>query len=117
MQVNEKIIDEHRQAIFVSGNLSDFQLKNLKTWPFVVLNDLQAVKIDYDFLDYDVEEKEDGEIPIGAGKITFDFRFSKKTKISKEKRKVALDHLELWTKFLFWKDTEVIFKRNGRKWR
>ena len=85
----------------MTGNLSDFQLKNLKTWPFIAMNGVEKVAIDYDFtatIEYEGGEQVEG---IGAGKVVYNLT-------SKEvPTKEQIETLKSWTKFLFWKDTEV----------
>ena len=85
----------------MTGNLSDFKLKNLKTWPFIALDGVTEVTIDYDFtntIEYDGGEKVEG---IGAGKVTYNLKSSTVPKPEQ------IEVLKTWTKFLFWKDTEV----------
>ena len=110
----ENIINAHRQALIISGSLSDFQLKNLKTWPFLLLNDLAKLKIKYDFNSNDPEAT---NAQLSAGTVTFDFKFSKQVDRNSEQIISRLETLTMWTKFLFWKDTEVIFKKGGKKWK
>lgn len=104
---NEKIVEDHRKMVALSGNLSDFQLKNLKEWPFVVFDDLENVRIQYNF-------KKEGEELVNAGHVTFDFKFKKVP--DNEDAKKRLNHLKFWTQYMFWNDTEVSFLLEGEKW-
>jgi hypothetical protein len=102
----QNIVDEHRKMVVMTGNISDFQIENLKQWPFVVFGeDLKESKVDYDF----VQGKE-GDLC--AGSVNFDFNFKKEPKeITK-----GLDFLTHCTRYLFWADTEVTFTNKGKKW-
>lgn len=97
----EKMLEDHKKMLIMTGNLSDFQLENLKTWPFIVFDNVSKVEIEYDFsevLKNDLGEDTEG---IGAGKVTFNLSADK---VPKEDQ---IEKLRNWTKFLFWKDTEV----------
>lgn len=109
-QVDEKLINEHRAAVALTGNVSDFQLKNMKTWPFILFDNIKQVKIDYNFY------KENGSDSLHAGKVTYNIEFDKDPAIPKEEVKKKLEHLSLWTKYLFWKDTEVEVQKQGKVW-
>jgi hypothetical protein len=108
----QTVIDEHKKMLIMTGNLSDFQLQNLKTWPFIVFDkELEKTEIKYDFTKL-VAEKEE----LAAGSVTYDFAFKKDTKLDRAETKKKLEMLKLWTQFLFWKDTTVQFTRAGKKW-
>ena len=115
MQNNDKNadIDAHRSLTLVSGNLSEFQLTNLKTWPFIVFSDLEKVTISYNFL----ENLEGGDVPsFCAGTVEFDCCFKDGKLMTELAEKKARNQLIIWTKFLFWKDTKVLFKKDGKLW-
>lgn len=112
------MINEHKANLLLSGNLSDFQVKNLKSWPYIVfdLNKLENVEIKYNFkLNEDSEQS--NALGVYAGEVSFDFQFKKNIRIYKKEKEKALGDLTLWTKFLFWNNTEVKFKRNGKLWK
>ena len=113
--MDNTIVEEHRKMLVLSWELSDFQLKNLKTWPFLLFDNIDKVEISYDFTKTIQENDEEVE-DLCAGKIEFNIIFNKNTKIKKEVKEKGLETLSLWTKFLFWNDTEVIIKRNGKIW-
>jgi len=108
----EAQLDEHRNSLMISGNISDFQLENLKQWPFVAFDDVDSVKIEYDFKKMNNDDVEE----VCAGEITFDLSFKKTLTLSKEEINKRIAFLTVWTKFLFWQDTEVKFKKKGVKW-
>jgi len=108
---SQDIIKGHRKALIVSGNLSDFQLENLKKWPFLLYDNLKEVTIDYNFSCND----DDGNNTF-AGEICFDLSFEGKGVDSSVKVSSPKELLSLWTKFLFWEGTEVSFKKEGVKW-
>ena len=106
------IVDDHKKMLIMTGNLSDFQLDNLKKWPFILFDkELDRVSVKYDFTKTVANEEE-----LSAGLVTYDFEFKKNTKMSREETKKKLDLLTLWTRFLFWKETKVDFQRTGKKW-
>lgn len=106
------VVDEHKKMLIMTGNLSDFQLDNLKKWPFIIFDkELEEVKINYDFTKLVAEQEE-----LAPGRVEFDFYFKKNTKLNRDETKKKLEMLSLWTKFLFWKETGVEIKRSGKKW-
>lgn len=107
------IVDEHRKMVMMTGNLSDFQLQNLKSWPYIVFDKeiLESAKITYDFTKLIAEEEE-----LSPGTVQYDFNFKAGTKLNREETKKKLELLKLWVKFMFWKETEVRFLRAGKKW-
>jgi hypothetical protein len=104
----ESIIDAHRRAIIMSGQVSDFQLENLQKWPFLLFNDLEKNKISYDFTAKEIDEI------MSPGKVSYDFKF--KQEVDKASVAKQLDTLTTWVKFLFWKQTEVEFLKDGKEW-
>ena len=106
------IIEEHKKMVIMTGSLSDFQLENLKKWPFILFEDLEKAEITYDFTKLVAEQEE-----LSPGTVQFDLKFKKDTKLDREYTKKQLDTLTLWTKFLFWKETEVRFLNSGKKWK
>jgi hypothetical protein len=109
------IIKEHRAHLMISGQISDFQLKNIKTWPFIAFDDIEKVKLAYSFK-LDENSEQENALGVYAGYVTYDIYFKKNAKISSDKKQKAFEQLILWTKFLFWEDTQVFFKRGGKKW-
>lgn len=112
----QNIVQEHKQMTMFSGKLSDFQLENLNKWPFIVFNDLDSAKIEYDFekkvkITDEDEEKFDA---IHAGKIKFNLFFDKKPSKNKDLDK-RIDTIKAWTKFLFWSDTKVTVNIKAKK--
>ena len=108
---NEQLIEEHKKMLLMSGNLSDFQLNNMKIWPSLLFDNIENVGISWDF------NSAENEI-LGAGSVTYDFKFKKGglSGVGKEVKEKKREQLTLFTKFLFWKDTEVNIKRNGKIW-
>lgn len=103
------IIDDHRNMLMVSKNISEFQETNLKQWPLIVFDNVDEVSVDYDFINASSEFYE--------GKVVFDLTFKENIYPSEEKRKKAFEDLTLWTRFLFWSNTAVEFKLKGRLWK
>ena len=105
------IIEDHKKMVIMTGKLSDFQLDNLKTWPFLLFDDLESVEITYDFTKLIAEQEE-----LSPGTVQFNFKFKKETKLDRDQAKQQLDTLSLWTRFMFWKETKVRFLKLGKKW-
>lgn len=112
----QQIIESHKKAVIFTGKISDFHVENLKKWPFIIFGDkLESVSIDYDFNNTDASLKYDSlDSHISSGYIEYDLKIKKGCKIKDVKKKLNI--LENWVKNIFWKETEVKFKRNGRKW-
>ena len=108
----ETIIENHKKMVMMTGNLSDFQLQNLKTWPFLVFDDLESVEINYDFTKLIAEEES-----LSPGSVQYNLKFKEGTKLNKAKAKKSLETLTNWTKFLFWKETDVRFTHKGKLWK
>lgn len=107
------IVDEHRKMVVLTGNISEFQLKNIKAWPFIIFDqDLLKCEIKYDFTDI-VEVEKDLAKTLNAGVVEYDFYFKKDPM---DKVSLRLAQLSLWTRFMFWEDTGVVFKKEGKLW-
>ena len=110
----DKLVEDHRKMVAMTGNLSDFQLVQLKAWPKIVIDDkyVSEVKVTYDFTRKNDEDREE----LHAGKVIYDFHFINGVPYPKEELKKRLQNLVNWTKYLFWEDTEVEIKKQGRAW-
>lgn len=106
-QAQKTILDDHRNMLMVSKKISEFQEINLKTWGLIVFDDVDSVKIDYNFI------KKDQFYP---GNVCFDFKFKNGKIPTGEKKNKGITSLYTWTCLLFWTDTKVTFKVNGKKW-
>ncbi len=111
--MSETKIADHRQMVVMTGNLSDFHLANLRNWPYVIFEkkDLESVGIDYNF----TKQSDEGE-ELDAGSVTYDFKFKKEPTYSKEELTKRLSELRRWVRLIFWEDTQVNFKKKGKKW-
>lgn len=90
----------------VSKNISNFQENNLKSWVFVVFDDVKEVQVKFNFVN--------DQQMFYSGHIEYNIVFE--TQPSKEKEKLAQEHLNNWVKHLFWSDTKLTIKNNGKKW-
>ena len=107
MTNNNTIIDDHRNMLMVSKKMSDWQIKQLEMWGFVVFDNIKSVKIKYSF--------DDGEvINEGSVEYIFNFKGESPTGVIKDK---GLESLTNWTKSIFWADTKVKFKIGNRIWK
>lgn len=102
-QINKEseMLEEHKRMLIMTGKLSDFQLENLKKWPFIVFDSVDKVEIEYDFSETKKDSDSDEVYGICAGKVVFNLEATEPPK------KNQIDTLKQWTKFLFWKDTKV----------
>ena len=99
-----EMLEEHKKMLIMTGKISDFQIKNLKAWPYVLFDGVTKVKIKYDFTEKPIEEDSDpAEDSVCAGRIEYQIA------MAGVPDQTRIDTLVEWTKFLFWKDTEVIF--------
>lgn len=103
----DKIIQDHRNMMTLSKNLSDFQLNNLKSWPMVVFDHVDKCEISYNFFN----EKEE----LQPGEITFNFFF--KEQPSKEVADKAFENVSSWCKTIFFKETKISFQNEGESFR
>ncbi len=105
------IVDDHRNMLQVSKNISAFQEQNLKSWAFIFFDDVDKVEVKWNFY------KNNKSRDFYAGKVTFDVKFSKGVKMDPEKAQIGMDRLIASTKFLFWKETKVTIKKSGKVWK
>lgn len=106
------VVDDHKKMLVMTGNLSDFQLENMKKWPFILFDqELEKVEINYDFTKLVAEQEE-----LSPGRVAYNMTFKANIKLNRDETKAKLAQLSLWTQFLFWKDTKVEYKRAGKKW-
>ena len=106
-QKHTSVIDDHRNMLMVSKKISDFQETNLKNWPLIVFDNVESVKIDYNF----IKKNE-----FYAGAVTYDLKFKENQIPDLATKTRALKSLYEWTALLFWTDTKITFKVNGKKW-
>lgn len=109
-QKEQNIIDDHRNMLMVSKKISNFQETNLKSWAFVFFENVEKSEVSWNF----IKDNEDEEFY--AGKVVFNIVFQKGTKVDSKIAQTGIDRLIASTKLLFWKETEVEVKRNGKKW-
>ena len=102
------IVDSHRNMLMVSKNLSEFQIQNMKQWPFVFLNDVSSVKVNWNFIKKNEEDKDE----FYPGEVEYEIEMGEDPNLE-----MGLTHLELSTKLMFWSDTTVKLKVNGKLWK
>jgi hypothetical protein len=101
----ETKLDDHRKMLTLSKQLSDFQLENLKAWPFVVLPDISQSFVDYNFIDE--------QDLFYAGKVIF--KITMDNKLEEQDLLTRCTFLADWTRILFWTDTQVEVFVNGKR--
>jgi hypothetical protein len=101
----DKIVEEHRNMLILSKNLSEFHINHLKNWPMLVFNDVDKCEVDWNFFD-------ENDV-LSPGYITFNFTFKQKPQVQELKK--AQENLSSWCKCLFFKETEVTLLDEGKK--
>jgi hypothetical protein len=128
----EQQIREMAKLSLMSNTINPIQEKNLKMFPFVFFNDLEKVKIDYDFTNnqmVDSEEIVNTEEDVKKGKEKLEikykfspmdtrhFRVSYHLTLKENHDNAALDKrfsaLEQSVRNLFWKETKIEVFLNG----
>ena len=104
------VIDDHRKGMMMSGNLSDFQIKNLKAWPLVLFESIEQSKVGYNFSSNNKSQA----FKIGHGQVKYDI--NTKDKIDEDRKQQITQILSYFVKFMFWKETEVEIVVNGELW-
>lgn len=107
------VVDDHRNMLQVSKNISDFQEQNLKSWGFIFFNDVDSVSVKWNFF------RKNKTKDFFAGKVDFDVKFTKgvNPSLTPELTQIGIDRLIASTKFLFWSETVVKIKLNGKSWK
>ena len=105
------ITDDHRNMLMLSGNLSSFHIDNLKAFPKIVFNDINNFTLHYDFYENKNEEKK-----LCSGKVIYDITFYKEPTYTTEELQKRMSDLKFWVRTLFWKDTKVTVKKDGKRW-
>lgn len=112
MQAKQTMVDDHRNMLMLSKNISDFQENNLKSWAFIFLNNVDTVKVSWNFI------RKNKASDFYAGKVDFDIKLKSKDIAPEDvdKTQIGVDQLIASTKFLFWSETQVKIKINGKTW-
>ena len=109
---NQSIVDDHRNMLMISKNISEFQENNLKSWAFIFFNNVESVKVSWNF--FRRNESKD----FYPGKVDFDIKLKNTDKkVDSSNIQNGIDQLTACTKFLFWSETKVNIKINGKKWK
>lgn len=106
----QSVVDDHRNMLQISKNVSKFQEDNMKSWVFIFFENVEKVEVSWNFF------RKNKSQDLYAGKVTYDIYFQKGFEVDLDKARRGLDILEACTKFLFWKETLVTIKKNGKKW-
>lgn len=104
MEKPHTIVDSHRNMLMVSKNLSDFQLENLRKWPFIFFENVKKISVSYNFVD--------SEDNFYQGYVEFDLEIENPKELAS-----PIMYLEASTKMMFWSDTDVKIKINGELWK
>lgn len=101
---NKNIVDDHKNMLALTKNISSFQEENLKKWPFIFFDGVESLKVSWDFF------KNNKSRDFYAGVVNFDITL----KTNEQVNQTAVDQLVASTKFLFWSETKVKIKINGK---
>jgi len=104
------VVDDHRNMLMVSKKISKFQEQNLKSWAFLFFENLNEAEVSWSFI------KNNANQDFYPGKVEFNLKFKRGSKLDPEKCQEGMDRLIACTKFLFWSETDVKVKKSGRKW-
>ena len=105
------IIDDHRNMLMLSGNLSSFHIDNLKTFPKIVFDNIKNFTLHYDFYEGKGDAKK-----LYSGKVIYDLTFDKEPEYTVEELQRRMSDIKFWVRTLFWKDTGVTIKKDGKRW-
>lgn len=103
-------INDHKQALLSSGNLSDFHINNLKSIiPFAFKPyGLESFTIEYNF------KGEDGIVYPGV--VEYNLRFKGIPSYTKEEKEFSRSMVKECVKNIFFNETTVSLKVNGKLW-
>lgn len=105
------LVDDHRNMLMVSKKISVFQEQNLKSWAFLFFENLKETEVSWNFIKNNINKD------FFPGEVEFDLKFNKGAGIKQEDAELGIDRLIACTKFLFWNETEVKVKKNGKIWK
>lgn len=95
---DKDIVNDHRNMLMVSKNISKFQENNLKSWSFICFDSVDKAEVEWDFI------KNNPSKDFYPGKVVFNIHLKEKNDNQQER----IDKIVACTKFLFWKETEVV---------
>jgi hypothetical protein len=107
---NNKLLEGHRQAFLQSGNLSDFQINNMRSivpYAFKTYG-LQTFTLDYRFTD-----DSDAIVP---GVVEYNLKFNGIPTYTKEQKEFSKKVVIESIKAVFFNETVVNLKVNGKLW-
>lgn len=93
----QNILEDMRKITILTGEISSIHQKNLSTWPYVVLDNIQNVEIKYDLSKSTYEN-------MGHNFINFFITVSDQNIDDLEKR---CETLKKWTQEMLWSEIEV----------
>jgi len=98
--MQNSILDDHRNMLMFSKNLSQFQINNLQTWPSIFFEGVTETKLSWNFVN--------AEGLFYAGSVEFEIQT-----IHLDSPERSVDFLIGATKALFWSDTKVCITINN----
>ena len=85
------ILNEHKRLMIITNKLSEFQIKNLKMYPFILFDNVVEVKIEHDL-----------DLKKGSGFVVYKIK-TKEKQTEKQKK----DTLKKWVQTLLFEDVKV----------
>lgn len=100
---NNTVIDDHRNMLMFSKQLSQFQINNMNGWVHVFFTNVEKADVSWSFID--------SEGLFYSGVVTYNLSLGENEDLN-----IACNYLILATKMLFWEQTEVVININGELW-
>lgn len=106
-EVTKEYVDEMRKLATLSSRLSEFHIKNLRTYVMITIENIESANIDY-------------QVPIMGetnGYVKYKIYTEKGKKAGNKQRSVKQRSEDLirWTKDLLWNDMDVVVFINDKE--
>ena len=104
MKNTQEILEDMRKITMLTGEISKIHQENLKTWPYVIFNEINSVEIKYDLTkDYTKE--------VGEGYIEFRMESGS----DQDSIDTRCNALAAWVRNMFWNEIKIIIYNNNKK--
>ena len=99
----KEIIDDMRKITMLTGEISSVHVQNLKTWPFVVFDDIVSVEIDYDLTKANTLETGEGVVIFN----TMSKEMEKEDLLGQINFEKRCNMLASYVRNMFWKEIKI----------